>query len=67
MRAERRYLVSKNYTNYKHKMLMIKKDFYTSPEVDVFTVQTEGVICQSTTETDGIGIADWTDGLDLII
>lgn len=46
---------------------MIKKDFYTSPEVDVFTVQTEGVICQSTTETDGISIADWTDGLDLII
>ena len=28
-------------------MLMIKKEFYTSPEVDVFTVQTEGVICAS--------------------
>ena len=28
-------------------MLMNKKELYTSPEVDVFVVQTEGVICQS--------------------
>ena len=26
---------------------MTEKEFYTSPEVDVFTVQTEGVICTS--------------------
>lgn len=39
---------------------MIKKDFYTSPEVDVFTVQTEGVICQS----GEVGITDWQDGTD---
>ena len=26
---------------------MTEKEFYTSPEVDVFTVQTEGVICGS--------------------
>lgn len=28
-------------------MLMNKKLEYLTPEVDVFTVQTEGVICQS--------------------
>ena len=28
-------------------MLMTKKELYTSPEVDVFTVRTEGVICTS--------------------
>lgn len=26
---------------------MTKKELYTSPEVDVFVIQTEGVICQS--------------------
>lgn len=26
---------------------MIKKELYTSPEVNVFTLQSEGVICQS--------------------
>lgn len=26
---------------------MNKKEYYTSPEVDVLTVKTEGVICQS--------------------
>ncbi len=33
-------------------MLMNKKLEYLTPEVDVFTVQTEGVICQSVI-TDG--------------
>lgn len=50
-------------------MLMIKKDFYTSPEVDVFTVQTEGVICQSMTGNgiDNGVLEDWTNGgLDLL-
>ena len=28
---------------------MTKKELYTSPEVDVFVIQTEGVICQSQT------------------
>ncbi len=28
-------------------MRMIQKEYYTSPEVDVFTVLPEGVICQS--------------------
>lgn len=37
---------------------MIKKDFYTSPEVDVFIVQTEGVICES---TGGMDIPNWGD------
>ena len=36
---------------------MTEKEFYTSPEVDVFTVQTEGVICQS----GNYGINDWND------
>ena len=38
---------------------MTEKEFYTSPEVDVFTVQTEGVICQS---TGTMGIDDWENG-----
>ncbi len=29
-------------------MLMNKKELYEQPNVSVFTVQTEGVICQST-------------------
>lgn len=29
---------------------MTKKELYTSPEVDVFTLQSEGVICQSDTD-----------------
>lgn len=39
---------------------MTKKELYTSPEVDVFVVQTEGVICQSLTGNGGIdpGIPD---------
>lgn len=41
-------------------MLMIKKDFYTSPEVDVFTVQTEGVICAS----GDLGINGFENDLD---
>jgi hypothetical protein len=40
---------------------MTKKELYTSPEVDVFLVQTEGVICQSSGE---IGVPNWDDGLD---
>ena len=36
-------------------MLMNKKELYTSPEVDVFTVHTEGVICQS----GDMSIPDW--------
>lgn len=36
---------------------MNKKLEYLTPEVDVFTVQTEGVICQSGDMT----IQDWTD------
>lgn len=44
---------------------MIKKEFYTSPEVDVFTLQFEGVVCQSTGEQvadpqDWGGIDDWS-------
>ena len=35
---------------------MNKKLEYLTPEVDVFTVQTEGVICQSTGTTD---IPNW--------
>ena len=43
---------------------MTEKEFYTSPEVDVFTVQTEGVICQS----GNFGINDWVDpGTDPIV
>ena len=39
---------------------MTEKEFYTSPEVDVFTVQTEGVICQSGgTETGDIVDGVW--------
>ena len=43
-------------------MLMTKKELYTSPEVDVFVIQTEGVICQSVT---GNTIPDWEDGFTL--
>lgn len=42
-------------------MIMDKKELYQSPTTDVFTVQTEGVICQSGQDT--LGINDWsTDG-----
>ena len=40
-------------------MLMDKKLLYESPTIDVFTVQTEGVICQS---TGTMSIPDWEDG-----
>ena len=36
-------------------MLMIKKELYTSPEVKVFNVRIEGVICQS----GDMSIPDW--------
>ena len=42
---------------------MNKKLEYLTPEVDVFTVQTEGVICQS---TDALNIQVWTEGVDII-
>ena len=46
-------MVSKsNYFN----MFMSKKLLYTSPEVDVFAVQTEGVVCQSV-----LGSGDYAD------
>ena len=38
---------------------MNKKELYTSPEVDVFTLLSEGVICQSTGE---MTIPDWANG-----
>ena len=38
---------------------MNKKELYEQPNVSVFTVQTEGVICQSVT---GNQIPDWKDG-----
>ena len=40
---------------------MNKKLEYLTPEVDVFTVQTEGVVCQS---TDDFTIPDWGLGDD---
>ena len=39
---------------------MTKKELYTSPEVDVFVIQTEGVICQS----GNLDIGNWQDGPD---
>ena len=41
---------------------MDKKLDYITPTVDVFTVQTEGVICQSTGD---MTIPDWGNGLNL--
>ena len=46
---------------------MIKKETYTSPEVDVFTLRPEGVICQSTTTTGDTSIPDWGNGEDFPI
>ena len=40
---------------------MTKKELYTSPEVDVFVIQTEGVICQT---SGNMGAQSWNDGLD---
>lgn len=40
---------------------MTEKEFYTSPEVKVFNVRIEGVICQSTGNN---SIPDWGDGTD---
>ena len=40
---------------------MTNKELYTSPEVDVYTLQTEGVICESTGE---MGINPWNNGTD---
>ena len=42
-----------------------EKEFYTSPEVNVFTLQGEGVICQSTGEqvgdpTNWPGMGNWS-------
>lgn len=41
-------------------MLMNKKELYEQPNVDVFTLQSEGVICQSGgTETGDIITGSW--------
>ena len=40
---------------------MKKKDLYTSPEVTVFTVQTEGAMCVGSPVATGVLISDWTD------
>lgn len=48
---------------------MKEKELYTSPEVDVFVVQTEGVICQSIngSSIDNGTLDDWTNGgLDIL-
>lgn len=50
--------------NNKHKtnILMTKKQFYTTPEVDVLVLQTEGVVCQSGFEGNAIDpgtLDDW--------
>ena len=53
--------------NIKHKtnILMTKKQLYTTPEVDVLVLQTEGVVCQSGDfsiggfEDDGLGEIDF--------
>ena len=43
---------------------MNKKELYEQPNVSVFTVQTEGVICQSFTgnSIDNGNLDDWTEG-----
>lgn len=43
-------------------MLMAKKEFYTSPEIDVFECRIEGVVCQSTGDTT---INDLNDGITI--
>ena len=43
---------------------MAKKQDYVEPVVDVFALQTEGVVCQSTGE---LLIPDWGDGTDFPI
>ena len=40
---------------------MDKKELYQSPTTDVFVVQIEGVVCQSTGDT---SIPDWQNGND---
>lgn len=50
--------------NIKHKtnILMTKKQLYTTPEVDVLVLQTEGVVCQSGFEGNAIDpgtLDDW--------
>lgn len=48
---------------------MNKKQLYTTPEVDVLVLQTEGVVCQSAVDSEGsFGIDGFLDdGLELII
>ena len=43
-------------------MLMNKKLEYLTPEVDVFTVQTEGVICESGLGTPGAAGKGFNNG-----
>lgn len=47
-------------------MLMNKKEFYTSPEVEAFEVRYEGVVCQSGGKQGSPGQAGsgWTPGED---
>ena len=47
---------------------MNKKQLYTTPEVDVLVLQTEGVVCQSGEGDFGInGFTDDIESLDFII
>lgn len=59
----------KNSLNTKHYTFMNKKQLYTTPEVDVLVLQTEGVVCQSAVDSEGsFGIDGFLDdGLELII
>ena len=40
-------------------MLMNKKEFYTTPEVDVLVIRFEGEVC---TSTGNMSISDWESG-----
>ena len=42
---------------------MTQKELYTSPEVAVLTLQSEGVVCQSITTTDAMTLPDWESGI----
>ena len=43
---------------------MNKKQLYTSPEVEVLLLQSEGVVCTSDLVTDSIDVMDWSTGSD---
>lgn len=44
---------------------MTQKELYTSPEVAVLTLQSEGVVCQSVTTTDAMTLPDWESGIEI--